>query len=60
MAGPVVTDDQLADQYRRAVAEWPWIGAVERAHRLPPMMLFAVGSRETNLRNVTGDGGHRH
>ena len=57
---PPITDDQLADQYRRAVAEWPWIGAVERAHRLPPMLLFALGSRETNLRNVTGDGGHGH
>ena len=53
-----ISDADLLAQYRRAEAEWPWIAAVERAVKLPPMLLWAVGSRETNLRNVIGDGGH--
>ena len=44
----------LAD-YRRARADWPFIEQAERAHGLPALLLYAVGSRETNLRNVKGD-----
>lgn len=53
-----ISTADLVAQYRRAVAEWPWVSAVERAVGLPPMLLWAVGSRETNLRNVVGDGGY--
>jgi len=53
-----ISTADLVAQYRRAVVEWPWVSAVERAAALPPMLLWAVGSRETNLRNVVGDGGH--
>lgn len=39
---------------------WPFLADVANAHGLPPCLLHAVGSRETNLRNVVGDGGHGH
>jgi hypothetical protein len=48
--GPVLEAD-----YRRAKEEFPFIEAVERAHGLPALLLYAVGSRETNLRNIKGD-----
>ena len=41
-----ISDADLLAQYRRAEAEWPWIAAVERAVKLPPMLLWAVGSRD--------------
>lgn len=55
----------LADEYAGAVDRWPWLHDVERAHGLPRCLLFAVGSRETNLQEkftqgATGDGGHGH
>lgn len=53
-----ISDAELLAQYRRAQIEWPWVSAVERAVGLPPMLLWAVGSRETNLRNVVGDSGY--
>lgn len=53
-----ISDADLTAQYRRAVAEWPWVAAVERPVGLPPMLLWAVASRETNMTNVIGDGGH--
>ena len=53
-----ISDADLLTQYRRAVAEWPWVAAVERPIGLPPMLLWAVASRETNMTNIIGDGGH--
>jgi len=43
------------EEYRRAKAEWPFIDAVEKAHGLLPLLLYAVGSRETELENKAGD-----
>lgn len=48
----------LKGQYLSAHARWAFIADVERRYGLPAFLLFAVGSRETNLRNVIGDGGH--
>jgi hypothetical protein len=45
----------LLDQHRRAKEDWPFIDAIEKAHHLPALLLYAVGSRETNLRNIKGD-----
>jgi hypothetical protein len=50
----------LHDEYVRAATTWPFIHGYELTAGLPTYMLFAVGSRETNLRNVVGDGGHGH
>jgi uncharacterized protein with LGFP repeats len=50
----------LQRQFERARKDWPFIIEVERRHGLPPFLLFAVGSRETNLRNIRGDQGHGH
>lgn len=44
----------LLAEYRRAKADWPFIEPVEKAHGLPALLLYAVGSRETNLRNIKG------
>jgi hypothetical protein len=44
----------------RAKVSWPLITAVNDSHGLPRCLLYAVGSKETNLRNVVGDGGHGH
>jgi hypothetical protein len=55
-----ITPEELEDQYQRAKAAWPWLPQLERSHALPRMLLFAVGSRETNLTNEIGDGGHGH
>ena len=50
----------LHSECRRALANWPWIPEVEAQHGLPRNLLLAVGSRETNLTNEVGDGGHGH
>jgi peptidoglycan hydrolase-like protein with peptidoglycan-binding domain len=55
-----ITESELTAQYRQAASAWPFIGQTELAHGLPRMLLFAVGSRETNLTNETGDFGHGH
>src|SRR5207237_1234718 len=52
--------DTLKAEAASALHSWPFIPAVEQAHSLPANLLLAVGSRETNLRNVVGDGGHGH
>jgi hypothetical protein len=54
----VISDSALVAQYDRAVKEWPWLHYVERIRGLPRFLLFAVASRETNMRNILGDGGH--
>jgi peptidoglycan hydrolase-like protein with peptidoglycan-binding domain len=55
-----ITGAELAAQYQQASLTWPFIHQIELAQGLPPMLLFAVGSRETNLTNEVGDGGHGH
>ena len=55
-----ITESELTSQYRQASSEWPFIHQTELAYGLPRMLLFAVGSRETNLTNEVGDGGHGH
>lgn len=55
----------LADQVARARALWPFLTDLETSYGLPPFLLFAAGSRETNLdpayaQGSTGDGGHGH
>lgn len=55
-----LTEAQLRTQFDRAVTNWWWIRIAEDQVCLPPFLLFALGSRETNLRNVVGDSGHGH
>ncbi len=55
-----ITESELATQYQRASSRWPFVHQTELAHGLPRMLLFAVGSRETNLTNEVGDFGHGH
>ncbi|RAJ70301.1 hypothetical protein K378_01466 [Streptomyces sp. Amel2xB2] len=47
-------------QAEKALTHWRFIPAVEKKHGLTANLLLAVGSRETNLRDVVGDGGHGH
>ena len=54
ISGPV-----LFAQYQRARRDWPFIETAETAHGLPALLLYAVGSRESNLRNVMGDKSQR-
>jgi peptidoglycan hydrolase-like protein with peptidoglycan-binding domain len=55
-----ITESELSAQYQRAKSQWPFIHQTELARGLPRMLLFAVGSRETNLTNEVGDNGHGH
>jgi Putative peptidoglycan binding domain len=55
-----ITQSELTAQYQRARSAWPFIHQTELARGLPRMLLFAVGSRETNLTNEVGDFGHGH
>lgn len=55
-----IDPNALDQQYRRALAQWPWLHPYEDFARLPYMMLFADGSRETNLTNEIGDSGFGH
>jgi hypothetical protein len=55
-----ITESELAAQYQRASSSWPFVHQTELAHGLPRMLLFAIGSRETNLTNEVGDFGHGH
>ncbi|HEX8859172.1 MAG TPA: transglycosylase SLT domain-containing protein [Actinomycetes bacterium] len=50
-----IQGDTLLTQYRRAKTDWPFIETAEQDHGLPALLLYAVGSRETNLRNIKGD-----
>jgi LysM repeat protein len=54
-----ISATDLRGQLARARAEFPFIDAVEDEHGLPDYLLYAVGSRETNLRNIAGDFGQR-
>jgi peptidoglycan hydrolase-like protein with peptidoglycan-binding domain len=55
-----ITGSELTAQYQQANSTWPFIHQAEVDHGLPRMLLFAVGSRETNLTNEVGDFGHGH
>lgn len=55
-----ITGPVLSAQYVRALRDWPFIPLLEQTYGLPRMCLFAVGSRETNLNDEVGDGGHGH
>jgi hypothetical protein len=55
-----IDEQTLLAEYERASRDWPFIDEVERDHDLPAMLLYAVGSRETNLTNEVGDLGHGH
>lgn len=50
----------LLQQAVQALQDWPFILEIERTFNLPMFLLLAVGSRETNLTNEVGDGGHGH
>ena len=54
-----ITVPILLAQYQRARRDWPFIETAEAAHGLPALLLYAVGSRESNLRNVMGDRSQR-
>lgn len=53
-----ITVAELGRQFERARISWPFIEAFEQSYGLPPFLLYAVGSRETNLTDEVGDGGH--
>lgn len=53
-----ISKNALKAEYTEAAKRWPFIREVERKYGLPAFFLFAVGSRETNLRNIIGDRGH--
>jgi hypothetical protein len=50
----------MKKQAAAALKSWPFIPDVEKAHGLSANLLLALGSRETNLTNKLGDGGHGH
>lgn len=54
----MITPVQLKIEVAKARETYPWIGYVERIRGLPPWTLFALGSRESNMRNIIGDFGH--
>ena len=49
-----ITGPELTAEFQRARSKWPFIHQTELAHGLPRMLLFAIGSRETNLTNEVG------
>ena len=55
-----ISESDLSAEYQRAASTWSFIRQTEVAHGLPRMLLFAIGSRETNLTNEVGDFGHGH
>src|SRR5438128_10563988 len=55
-----ISADQLTQQVALAHSRgWlPFISSAEKRHKLPPGLLLAIGSRETNMQDIVGDGGH--
>ena len=49
-----ITESALTAQYQRAGSAWPFVHQAGLARGLPRMLLFAAGSRETNLTNDVG------
>lgn len=56
----LISPTALQTQFTNANSVWPFITEINNRMGLLPCLLHAVGSRETNLRNVVGDGGHGH
>ncbi|CCH77818.1 putative Lysozyme [Nostocoides japonicum T1-X7] len=50
-----ISASTLRAQAARASRDFPFIDDVERSRGLPSFLLYAVGSRESNLRNIKGD-----
>lgn len=50
----------LKSQYERTSKDYPFITQYEKDYKLPQFLLYAVASRETNMTNEVGDGGHGH
>lgn len=55
-----IAGSTLLQQLTRASKQWGVIAEANQIYGLPPYLLHAVGSRETNLTNEVGDGGHGH
>lgn len=55
-----ISPSDLIAEMTRASTQWQVIGKANDELGLPPYLLHAVGSRETNLTNERGDGGHGH
>lgn len=55
-----ISGTALLTQYERTVHEYPFISTYESTYSLPHFLLYAVASRETNMTNEIGDGGHGH
>src|SRR6478752_8426300 len=54
------TENDLKRQFERAKKNG-WIKTFKSAaatYQFPPEVLMAIASRETNMRNIIGDGGH--
>jgi Transglycosylase SLT domain len=54
------TEEDLRRQFQRAKKNG-WLQIFKRAaetYGFPPELIMAIASRETNMRNVIGDGGH--
>lgn len=50
-----ITPNELVGQYHKAMSRWPFIHRIEVEFNLPFFIMFAIGSRETNLENIEGD-----
>lgn len=44
--------------YAKAEGWLPFFADAGKAYDFPPSLLMAIASRETNMRNIIGDGGH--
>lgn len=60
-----ISTSDLTKQFKAALKRWPFLPELEQKHGLLPFLMFAVGSRETNLsaaftEGTTGDFGHGH
>jgi hypothetical protein len=53
-----ISEKDLRAQFDRTMANWSWIRYEEDRLSIPPFLLFALGSRETNLRNINSADGH--
>ena len=57
---PNWTENDIKKEFQRA-KDNGWIAQFKKSaaeYEVPPELLMAVASRETNMRNVVGDGGH--
>src|SRR5262249_20770012 len=55
-----ITKDQLTGEVAVARKQgwFPVFAQAEKRHKLPAGLLLAIASRETNMKDVVGDGGH--